>query len=1352
MKKLLRRLDKEDEPFPKRLRLALAAFESHNLLVQRKEELILNWLCERGENSNSEDIWSVLEACLNSNQMKMSGTTIRPSVKSSISQVLTRLLHDDGTVGSKIKLLNCAISLIEHANFQQHFKQQLVQYFELLTYIIECAIKERSSECCIRILQNIYLLNKQVSNKEEFSILFISKLMHIVKIQTCFEEKDEFVSRIRAEVFKCIQQVLFPKSRFKEISLALKSLFNGDNDNQSHLLGLLFEFLSSIVKDNEFSHDMYSVTFHAFVTSYKTDPVSVYRMFIVMCHFIGFNPEIVLLPDNELKCLLRHKKFKKTFPDNDIRKPGSVNGKSMSITRMLLMNLSEANVELNDNNELPFHGWLQALISEVFSVWSSINDEKILASLLEVLCAFIKLDPLIIESKIGEILETVMISKKMSQELKLAYSVFLHDVLEMCVKLSRLQKLVTKLLALGKIIEEKSAEELAELPEVFTSEFSTEFRTAIAFLPGWETIRIMRTLLYHFKEDCVLPLENLQGNYPVLFLQMTSELLCQFLRGTRVAEHSVPEQVVSKFTDAMIELQSLLGKLGQAILQREHSCALMRPFMQLSYNWGEMKLLLLHYGVKTESTSLKCQLAALQNDLILKMTEYNVESMEKMVLQKLRTVVLFVDEGKLKKDVTTAIARHVAFHIKDSMSFIFTENNSSLTLPYLKPEHLELIANHFLLEFVHNNEVPKAMPTNWYKMAAIMNRYCKNDGIEEVWKAECASLVPERKLIVALTCSTLCGVVKIFTRTKRRHDSPKHKVSPPTLVRDVLSKINSTFVLKCFLEDDMDSMSPLVTEMSNIINAHLQKERTFNAINGNKLDLTALHRHLQLLKNLPLQYAPSVIKTLVVLSMLAIAITLEEFSAWKKEELSSTIQELLYKDLLIGVLDSPDPPNCSSYMDMGLLTHWLSRVDMCLPRDLHSLLFQQLFLSSLSSSSSLIHLQTSFPMFRKHGDFESEDLEPAVAFLQVLNKLAYIIWLTLCTKSAESYYIGLHYVLNQLNLTIHLSKQQNLEDKSLCEKYQRRLSQGLVKMLEQLKDTTPTPTASDGFNLILTYCLMKGDHKHLDTLTVHLSKMVESSKKIFKSSEDFEDLKAKMSIWKAIVLSQFNDKKVNSRKVALEHLGQHMTLFLQEREFVETGRTLIPVVEVLITIAQNTMLYFSSEMLDLCFNCIVTAFVREPSDIFNSCSVLLRLLQTLMQNREALVLDRIPSLLQCYRLLADALANHGQVKQQCSPAQVQECAACVHRLERLTNTFKNNKPHFARLAPYLVADFLHIFETYTLYPEIKLHYTNSIHFLLDICDRHALSFLSRNLTSASQQLLKTFHTSYLKYHRFTGKV
>lgn len=59
------------------------------------------------------------------------------------------------------------------------------------------------------------------------------------------------------------------------------------------------------------------------------------------------------------------------------------------------------------------------------------------------------------------------------------------------------------------------------------------------------------------------------GDCPLL-LQIISKLMCHFLRGTRVAEHSVPAQVVSKFSNLMTGLQDLLGKLGQALLHREH--------------------------------------------------------------------------------------------------------------------------------------------------------------------------------------------------------------------------------------------------------------------------------------------------------------------------------------------------------------------------------------------------------------------------------------------------------------------------------------------------------------------------------------------------------------------------------------------------------------------------------------------------------------------------------------------------------------------------------------------------------------------------------------------------------------
>lgn len=39
---------------------------------------------------------------------------------------------------------------------------------------------------------------------------------------------------------------------------------------------------------------------------------------------------------------------------------------------------------------------------------------------------------------------------------------------------------------------------------------------------------------------------------------------------------------------------------------------------------------------------------------------------------------------------------------------------------------------------------------------------------------------------------------------------------------------------------------------------------------------------------------------------------------------------------------------------------------------------------------------------------------------------------------------------------------------------------------------------------------------------------------------------------------------------------------------------------------------------------------------------------------------------------------------------------------RLTNLLKEHRPHFVRVAGYMVADLLQYFETYTLYPEVKV--------------------------------------------------
>jgi hypothetical protein len=181
----------------------------------------------------------------------------------------------------------------------------------------------------------------------------------------------------------------------------------------------------------------------------------------------------------------------------------------MKVTRNLLSVLSDTNVVvIGDSDEVPFQEWLQALISA--AIFSTSKD-SISVALLEVVCAFIRLKPLIIEPKISEILEHVMLVKKETEEIRVAYTTFFCDVLKMFVKLSRLQKFVAKLLNLRITLSSREAEEVRTLRDILPMEFCTEFQTAITLLSGGQTVELMRTLLFHLNQDCVVVLEKQQG-------------------------------------------------------------------------------------------------------------------------------------------------------------------------------------------------------------------------------------------------------------------------------------------------------------------------------------------------------------------------------------------------------------------------------------------------------------------------------------------------------------------------------------------------------------------------------------------------------------------------------------------------------------------------------------------------------------------------------------------------------------------------------------------------------------------------------------------------------------------------
>lgn len=825
-----------------------------------------------------------------------------------------------------------------------------------------------------------------------------------------------------------------------------------------------------------------------------------------------------------------------------------------------------------------------------------------------------------------------------------------------------------------------------------------------------------------------------------------------------------------------------------------------------------MRVLLIRYSVKSESAT-DLQLAALQEDISATNLSYlhpylnselwNLvaqrignfgeadcrELLVKLILQKLQAVVLYVNNNKTRRDIMLSAARHLMSHIREAWPLVLTGTNALLVTSLLNPEQLECFANHVVQQIGGNFE------------------FC-SEGLDALKKP---GVQENRLLVVAFTCAALRSIMKLFCGTKRKIDGGSHQVGRLSLARKVLTRLDPCHILTCMSKDDLEALTPVITDMASAVNEIFKKEEDILCTDGWKLDMNGVQRYLHILELLPLQHIPGILKSLIVVSALALAITFERSDVSRGEQFSS-IRSLLYRHLLLGLLDSTGPPDLSSYLNIGQLAYWLTSVDLPLSRDLQCLLFQRLFESSLSCSSTLHQLQDEMPILQKQSSGWPQDakaLGTAVALLQVLNK------------------------------------HENPEDHSLFLKYQHRLLRSIIRIMEHLDGAAASPSVFDGYNLVLIQCLKEGDSKQLGKLTSHLGTVVEAclsqvqskdlpaesssikssldllatllqykaqlnamlpsdfihrvwnglanqdmsaglstvdgseymhlvfeaatekelypilqdlkviTKVAVQSSEKPEILKTRLSIWKAVVQSRFNDGRINARKMALEQMCQMLTVFVNQcgaTHGTSGESNMLPVLELLLTITQKSVIFMSPEMLDLCFESVITAVAVDTPELLPLCSVSLQLLHVLMKFRESLVLDCIPSFLQCYRQLATAVASHGHVDLKYSAAEVKQYAVCAHRLERLTNLLKEHKPYFVRVAAYIVADLLQYFETYTLYPEVKIHYSNCIHSLLSICDSHAILFLSRTLTPASQLLLKMFYTTYNKFHRFTGKV
>lgn len=80
----------------------------------------------------------------------------------------------------------------------------------------------------------------------------------------------------------------------------------------------------------------------------------------------------------------------------------------------------------------------------------------------------------------------------------------------------------------------------------------------------------------------------------MLYVQIVSDLTCQFLSAVRIAEHTTTEITIDKFFKDINDLKEFLKKFGSALLKMEH-------VSYLFFNYIRLYVIELIYGFRIKT-------------------------------------------------------------------------------------------------------------------------------------------------------------------------------------------------------------------------------------------------------------------------------------------------------------------------------------------------------------------------------------------------------------------------------------------------------------------------------------------------------------------------------------------------------------------------------------------------------------------------------------------------------------------------------------------------------------------------------------------------------------------------------
>ncbi|XP_061670322.1 unhealthy ribosome biogenesis protein 2 homolog [Syngnathoides biaculeatus] len=138
----------------------------------------------------------------------------------------------------------------------------------------------------------------------------------------------------------------------------------------------------------------------------------------------------------------------------------------------------------------------------------------------------------------------------------------------------------------------------------------------------------------------------------------------------------------------------------------------------------------------------------------------------------------------------------------------------------------------------------------------------------------------------------------------------------------------------------------------------------------------------------------------------------------------------------------------------------------------------------------------------------------------------------------------------------------------------------------------------------------------------------------------------------------------------------------------------------------------------------------------------------IIQCHSQVMLNATPSFLNVfYRLVASIMQEGRQRGVNDAGGESEIYLQCSRLVERMYSHIAAISENFTTLSAFMVAQYVTALQKVTLRPEIKLHLTEGIYQILDLCVEQDIKFLTASLQAGVREVFSELYSNYTHYHK-----